>query len=137
MNARTWSCWTFGSAEVRPGGRDRRDRDPGGRGQLSIDPELLREALAAEARDTARVPAVRHVDLTARQLDVLALLAERMTNKEIGGGLAISDETVKKHVQNIIWKLGAADRTQAAIFALRRGLLAALGTPATGGPGSP
>ena len=106
-------------------------------GQLSIDPELLREALAAESRETDRAVPVRHVDLTARELDVLALLAEGMTNKEIGGGLAISEETVKKHVQNIIWKLGAADRTQAAIFALRRGLLAALGTGPTGQPGRP
>jgi hypothetical protein len=46
-----------------------------------------------------------------------------MTNKEIGGRLSITEDTVKKHVQNIIWKLRAADRTQAAIMALKLGLL--------------
>ena len=46
-----------------------------------------------------------------------------MTNKEIGGRLKITEDTVKKHVQNIIWKLRAADRTQAAIMALKLGLL--------------
>jgi DNA-binding NarL/FixJ family response regulator len=50
-------------------------------------------------------------------------VAEGMTNKEIGGRLSITEDTVKKHVQNIIWKLRAADRTQAAIMALRLGLL--------------
>ena len=46
-----------------------------------------------------------------------------MTNKEIGGRLSIAEDTVKKHVQNIILKLRAADRTQAAIIAYRQGLL--------------
>ena len=46
-----------------------------------------------------------------------------MTNKEIGGNLSITEDTVKKHVQNLIWKLRAADRTQAAITALRLGML--------------
>ena len=50
-------------------------------------------------------------------------MAEGLTNKEIGARLAISEDTVKKHVQNIIWKLRAADRTQAAIMAYRLGLL--------------
>jgi two-component system, NarL family, response regulator LiaR len=54
---------------------------------------------------------------------VLRLLADGMTNKEIGGQLSIAEDTVKKHVQNIIWKLRAADRTQAAIVAYRAGLL--------------
>ena len=54
---------------------------------------------------------------------MLRLLAEGMTNKEIGNELSIAEDTVKKHVQNIIWKLRAADRTQAAIIAFRTGLL--------------
>ena len=56
-------------------------------------------------------------------MEVLRLLAEGMTNKEIGGQLSIAEDTVKKHVQNLIWKLRAADRTQAAILAYRSGLL--------------
>jgi DNA-binding NarL/FixJ family response regulator len=96
-------------------------------GQLAIDPGLLREALTAppeepSPEETARARAASFA-LTPRELDVLRLLADGMTNKEIGGQLSIAEDTVKKHVQSIIWKLRAADRTQAAITAYRAGLL--------------
>ncbi len=92
-----------------------------------MDGQLLREALAA--RDDEPVPAetprqrAEAFSLTPREHDVLRLVAEGMTNKEIGGQLSIAEDTVKKHVQNIIWKLRAADRTQAAILAYRMGLI--------------
>ena len=63
------------------------------------------------------------LSVTPREHAVLRLVAEGMTNKEIGGQLGIAEDTVKKHVQNIIWKLRAADRTQAAILAYRMGLI--------------
>ncbi len=96
-------------------------------GQLAVEPQLLREALASREEtppsgDSARQRAEAYA-LTPREHDVLALVAEGLTNKEIGGRLSITEDTVKKHVQNIIWKLRAADRTQAAIMALRLGLL--------------
>jgi DNA-binding NarL/FixJ family response regulator len=96
-------------------------------GQLAVEPQLLREALASHdepptAGESARQRAEQYA-LTPREHDVLALVAEGLTNKEIGGRLGITEDTVKKHVQNIIWKLRAADRTQAAIMALRLGLL--------------
>ena len=96
-------------------------------GQLAVEPGLLREALMAPpeeppAAETARARAESFA-LTPRELDVLRLPADGMTNKEIGGQLSIAEDTVKKHVQNIIWKLRAADRTQAAIVAYRAGLL--------------
>jgi len=95
-------------------------------GQLAVEPALLREALLAppeEAKpETARSRAEAFA-LTPREMEVLRLLAEGMTNKEIGGQLSIAEDTVKKHVQNLIWKLRAADRTQAAIRAYRAGLL--------------
>src|SRR5512146_2176561 len=96
-------------------------------GQLAVEPQLLREALAtreepASSGDTARQRAEQYA-LTPREHDVLILVAEGLTNKEIGGRLSITEDTVKKHVQNIIWKLRAADRTQAAIMALKLGLL--------------
>jgi DNA-binding NarL/FixJ family response regulator len=96
-------------------------------GQLAVEPQLLREALAVREEtppvgDTARQRAEQYA-LTPREHDVLLLVAEGMTNKEIGGRLSITEDTVKKHVQNIIWKLRAADRTQAAIMALKLGLL--------------
>ena len=95
-------------------------------GHLAIEPDLLREALAAvdepgmshSGRARAEAFAV-----TAREHDVLLLVAEGLTNKEIGAQLSITEDTVKKHVQNLIRKLGAADRTQAAITALRMGLI--------------
>ena len=97
-------------------------------GQLAIEPGLLREALAMsqEARPAERTPAQRAEawSLTPREFEVLRHVAEGLTNKEIGVRLSITEDTVKKHVQNLIWKLRAADRTQAAIIAYRRGLLA-------------
>jgi len=96
-------------------------------GQLAVEPQLLREALAAREEvppvvDTARQRAEQYA-LTPREHEVLMLVAEGLTNKEIGGRLSITEDTVKKHVQNLIWKLRAADRTQAAIMALKLGLL--------------
>ncbi len=95
-------------------------------GQLAVEPQLLREALSMppepEPAQTGRQRA-EAFSLTPREHDVLILVAEGLTNKEIGGRLSITEDTVKKHVQNIIWKLRAADRTQAAIMALKLGLL--------------
>jgi DNA-binding NarL/FixJ family response regulator len=95
-------------------------------GQLAVEPQLLREALATREEqpsgESARQRAEQYA-LTPREHDVLILVAEGLTNKEIGGRLSITEDTVKKHVQNIIWKLRAADRTQAAIMALKLGLL--------------
>jgi DNA-binding NarL/FixJ family response regulator len=62
--------------------------------------------------------------LTARELDVLALLAEGLPNKAIAARLGISDQTVKFHVAAICGKLGAANRTEAVRVAIRRGIVA-------------
>lgn len=60
--------------------------------------------------------------LSARESEVLKLLVEGMTNKDIGAQLYITEDTAKKHVQNIISKLQVSDRTQAAVKAIRLGL---------------
>jgi DNA-binding NarL/FixJ family response regulator len=62
--------------------------------------------------------------LSARELEVLALLAEGATNQQIAGRLFITKRTAKKHVTNILGKLGAANRTQAVALARSAGLLA-------------
>jgi len=62
-------------------------------------------------------------DFTPRERDVLRLLAEGFPNKEIARRLALSEKTVKTHVSNILQKLGVSDRTQAALLAVRRGLV--------------
>jgi two-component system response regulator DegU len=61
--------------------------------------------------------------LSGREIEVLQLVTEGCTNLQIGISLSISGETVKKHVQNIITKLSASDRTHAAVKAVRSGLI--------------
>ena len=62
------------------------------------------------------------IPLTNRELQVLRHVALGLSNREIGDSLSISIETVKEHVQNILRKLDVSDRTQAAVWAVRRGL---------------
>ena len=61
--------------------------------------------------------------LTAREMDVLRLVAKGKSNKEIADTLIVSEKTIKTHVSNILSKLHLADRTQAAIYALRQRLV--------------
>lgn len=65
-----------------------------------------------------------HLDapLTPRELDVLRQVTSGKTNQEIAGALGISYETVKEHVQNLLRKIAVEDRTQAAVWAVRKGL---------------
>jgi DNA-binding NarL/FixJ family response regulator len=63
------------------------------------------------------------VPLTQRESEVLEQLANGLTNKEIALALGISYETVKEHVQHILRKIGVSDRTQAAVWAVRKGLI--------------
>lgn len=62
-------------------------------------------------------------DLTGREMEVLELIVQGQSNKEIGVTLGISEATVKSHVNNILSKLGVTDRTQAVTTALQRGLV--------------
>jgi DNA-binding NarL/FixJ family response regulator len=61
--------------------------------------------------------------LTPREIDVLRLIANGNTNKEIAGKLSLTEETVKGHVKNILAKLGVNDRTHAVTIALKRGII--------------
>lgn len=62
-------------------------------------------------------------NLTARELEVLALVAHGHSNREIADTLGIAEKTARIHVSNILGKIGVADRTQAAIAAIQRGLV--------------
>ena len=62
-------------------------------------------------------------ELTDRELQILTRLATGKSNKEIADALEISETTVKGHVSNILVKLGAGDRTEAVITALKRGII--------------
>jgi DNA-binding NarL/FixJ family response regulator len=72
---------------------------------------------------TPRLNADVEVPLTQRESEVLRQLALGLTNKEIAQALHISYETVKEHVQHILRKVGVSDRTQAAVWAVRKGLV--------------
>lgn len=72
---------------------------------------------------TPRLAGDREVPLTQRESDVLKLMTAGATNKVIAKELQISYETVKDHVQHILVKIGVTDRTQAAIWAVRQGLV--------------
>jgi DNA-binding NarL/FixJ family response regulator len=75
------------------------------------------------ALGTPRLVADIEVPLTARESEVLKQLALGLTNKEIANSLQISYETVKEHVQHILRKIGVSDRTQAAVWAVRKELV--------------
>jgi two-component system NarL family response regulator len=62
-------------------------------------------------------------DLTEREIEVLTLVGQGLSNKEIAGQLYISEKTVKNHISNIFSKLHVCDRTQAALYAIRKGLV--------------
>ena len=83
--------------------------------------EELRRVTGALA--TPRLTADVEVPLTQRESEVLRQLALGLTNKEIAQVLSISYETVKEHVQHILRKVGVSDRTQAAVWAVRKGLV--------------
>jgi len=81
----------------------------------SVAARLMREVAAAE-------PRAHRTDLTARELEVLRLIAAGRSNKEIARDLSVAEKTVKTHVSNVLSKLGVADRTQAALYAVQHGL---------------
>ncbi len=72
---------------------------------------------------TMRVGSDSEIPLTQREGEVLKQLANGLTNKEIAQSLGISYETVKEHVQHILRKIGVSDRTQAAVWAVRKNLV--------------
>ena len=83
--------------------------------------EELRRVTGALA--TPRMVSDVEVPLTQRESEVLRQLALGLTNKEIAHSLKISYETVKEHVQHVLRKIGVTDRTQAAVWAVRRGVV--------------
>ena len=83
-------------------------------GQSAVPLELVNAAMRAASLPNRDADVSRL--LTDRERDVVALVAEGLTNKEIGRRLDISPATVKVHVERIIGKLGVADRTQAAVL---------------------
>jgi two-component system NarL family response regulator len=88
----------------------------------SVASKILNE-FSLLAAGKGRKPGRLEHDLTDREITVLELVAEGKTNKEIANVLDLSEKTVKNHVRNIFHKLHVYDRTQAAIHAIRKGLI--------------
>ncbi|WP_256640691.1 response regulator [Streptomyces murinus] len=95
-------------------------------GDALLAPGVTRRLIAEFSRlhGGRRSPGHRRVrDLTERETEVLALIAQGLSNAEIADRLVVAEQTVKTHVGRILVKLGLRDRTQAAIFAYESGLI--------------
>ncbi len=89
------------------------------RGGVVLDPQVASMVMG----EVARGPGASGVDLlTPREQEVLRLLGRGLSNRELAAALFVSEKTVKTHVSNILSKLRLADRTQAALFAVRHGV---------------
>jgi DNA-binding NarL/FixJ family response regulator len=93
-------------------------------GNVLFAPEAAAAVLGGDAASSAPAAASPGLgDLTEREREVLVQLAQGRSNREIARALVVSEKTVKTHVSNVLMKLGVADRTQAALFAVRHGLV--------------
>ncbi|GAA4551132.1 response regulator [Streptomyces collinus] len=88
-------------------------------GHILLQPEVAGALLAQEENNAGTG---RAGSLTEREREVLGLIADGRSNREIARALVLSEKTVKTHVSNILMKLDLADRTQAALWAVRHGV---------------
>jgi DNA-binding NarL/FixJ family response regulator len=98
------------------------------RGELQLDPAVARRLMSS-----LRSPRGPATELTSREVEVLKLVGSGRSNKDIADELHISERTARTHVSNILGKLGLGSRTQAALWAVREGLVDVDGDPAHGG----
>jgi DNA-binding NarL/FixJ family response regulator len=94
-------------------------------GESLLSPRVAADLLGRlrESRPPSNAPTNRLLKLTARELDVLSLLTAGKENAQIAAELLISGQTVKSHVSSVLAKLGVDNRVQAAVYAVREGLL--------------
>lgn len=92
-------------------------------GEVVIEARIAAQMVASLRQDSSPANGRAFADLTARETEVLRLVAEGRNNAEIAAHLFISEKTVKTHIGNILGKLQLADRTQAAVLAWREGLM--------------
>jgi NarL family two-component system response regulator LiaR len=91
------------------------------RGESSLHPTIARKLIRKLGQPTDLPPT--EDPLTEREVEVLRLVAQGLTNQQIGQKLVISERTAGTHISNILGKLHLANRTQAALYALREGLV--------------
>ncbi len=94
-------------------------------GEATLHPRVAARIIQEiHSGSSGREPAINpYTGLTGRELEVLRLVASGLSNSEIAAQMVVSENTVKGHVSNILSKLHLADRTQAAIFAWREGIV--------------
>ena len=94
-------------------------------GESTISPRIAKAlvTVVTRAREAKKEENQFHEDLTDREMEVLHCIAEGLSNMDIAGRLNISEKTVKSHVSNILSKLYLTDRTQAAVYAWREGIV--------------
>ncbi len=94
------------------------------RNEAPISPTLASKILAEFARKSAKpsTPSLPKEELSEREREVLRLLAQGQTNKDIAGDLCVSENTVRYHIKNILAKLHLRNRAQAAAYAVQQGL---------------
>lgn len=90
------------------------------RGESQLHPKVTSHVMSHFSRGAGNKNL--HEELTKRELEVLAEIAKGKSNKEIASSLFITEKTVKTHVSNILAKLELADRTQAALYAVKHGI---------------
>lgn len=90
-------------------------------GRSSLHPDIALKVIQELNRPQPDLPPTEE-PLTLREVEVLKLVARGMTNQEIADKLVVSERTVRTHISNILGKLHLANRTQAALYALRQGL---------------
>ncbi|WP_274363758.1 response regulator [Paenibacillus thermotolerans] len=91
-------------------------------GQPQLHPAVAGQ-LMSHLSEPAPQPASSPDQLTKREKEVLCLIARGMSNKEIAAECGVAEKTVKVHVSNVLSKLGVADRTQAALYAVKHGFV--------------
>jgi NarL family two-component system response regulator LiaR len=89
-------------------------------GESSLHPTIARKLIGELHRPSSPLPAGE--ELTEREVEVLSLVAQGLSNQEIADQLIVSERTVRKHVSNILGKLHLANRTQAALYAIQTGI---------------
>ena len=93
------------------------------RGEARLHPDIARKLMEQVAQQASPSRESRLEDLTEREHEVIKLVAKGNSNQEIANILVISEKTVKTHVSNILGKLQLEDRTQLAIYAIKKGLV--------------
>jgi NarL family two-component system response regulator LiaR len=101
------------------------------RGEPSLEPAIARKVLQELSHPGGGAGKPTSEPLTEREMEVLRLIAQGMSNKEIAAKIFVAEWTVRSHVSNILGKLHLASRTQAALYALRAGLASLDDVPPT------